>query len=65
MNFNKKIMCSLVAVLLLSACESEDKYKAKECINCMPSENAGENAGEKKADDPIINDNNNINISIF
>jgi len=64
MNFNKKIMCSLVSVLLLSACESEDKYKAKECINCMPSENAGENEGEKKADDPIINDNNNINISI-
>ncbi len=36
MNINKKILCSVVTILLLSACESEDKYKKEKCVNCMP-----------------------------
>lgn len=37
MHFNKKVLgFSLITVMMLASCETEDKYRAKECTECMP-----------------------------
>jgi WD40 repeat protein len=50
MSFDKKILgFSFITIMILASCSTEDKYKAKECIDCMPSASYNED---------VVDDNN-------
>ncbi|MCH9812632.1 MAG: hypothetical protein K0U47_01675 [Epsilonproteobacteria bacterium] len=67
MHFNIKIASSVIAVLLLASCSSEERYKAESCVDCLPNANQVDNNDEdvnsqttKKIKISVTQEDNNV-----